>query len=337
MNWERHQVWKGMDSMKEFFGLLKFGSKSAFWAAIINTIVGIIKTVAYLLSGNVAMFAEMLHSYGDAANQLFVFIGSALSKKAPTERFPGGFGRLVNLVLLGAVLFTGVLAYETIVEGIHHISDATHSGEWFWLNIGVLGAAVVLEAFVLYKAMKEITEHLPKEMVKGFKLIPESYKHVKEANPATKLVFLEDNVAVGGAVLALLAIVVANYTPFHGAPGFASIIIGILLILVVGRIFLDNAAGALGVADVKMQARIGAKVLQHPQVNDIQNLDVIKEGDSLHVELRLEVDPKMTVEEADDIRDYIVKRIKESLENVTDVIIEFDEDDSVATWVEPRD
>ena len=67
------------------------------------------------------MFAEMMHSIGDAANQFFVFIGSALSKKAPTPRFPNGFGRLVNLVCLGAVLLVAILSYETIKEGWHHI------------------------------------------------------------------------------------------------------------------------------------------------------------------------------------------------------------------------
>ncbi|RAZ67341.1 cation diffusion facilitator family transporter [Planococcus maitriensis] len=318
--------------MKEFISLLKFGTKFALWAAIVNTIVAIIKTAAYLITGNVAMFAEMMHSFGDAANQFFVFIGSALSKKQPTERFPGGFGRLVNLVLLGAVLVVGVLAYETIVEGIHHISNAAHSEDWFWLNVGVLGAAAILEAIVLYKAMKEITAHLPKEEVSGFKIIPASYRHAKEANPATKLVFLEDNVAVGGALLALLAIVVSTYTPFHSATGYASILIGIALIVVVGRIFLDNAAGVLGVADLGLQARIGARIMEHPQIRDIQDLYAIKEGDSLHIEIRVEVDPSMTIEEADEIRDYIEEKLKENIKNVTDVIIEFDEDDGTATW-----
>lgn len=60
------------------------------------------------------MFAEMMHSIGDAVNQFFVFIGSALSKKAPTPRFPNGFGRLVNLVVLSAAIIVGILAYETI-------------------------------------------------------------------------------------------------------------------------------------------------------------------------------------------------------------------------------
>lgn len=323
--------------MKDLFKLLRFGSKSALWAAIINTILGIIKTAAYLITGNVAMFAEMMHSFGDAANQFFVFIGSALSKKEPTERFPGGFGRVVNLVLLGAVLIVAILAYETIVEGIHHIQTAVHSEDWFWLNMGVLGLAIVLEAFVLYKAMKEVTVSLPKEQIKGLKIIPASYKNINKANPATKLVFLEDNVAVGGAILAALAIVIATYTPWHSATGYASIIIGIALLLVVGRIFLDNAAGALGAADVKMQARMGAKILLHPKIHDIQDLNVITEGDSLHVELRVEVEPDMTVKEADEIRDYLEAKIAEQVPNVTDIIIEFDQLDDIKHWISSPD
>lgn len=318
--------------MRELFGLMKFGAKSALWAAIINTVLGIIKTAAYLITGNVAMFAEMMHSFGDAANQFFVFIGSGLSKKAPTERFPGGFGRLVNLVLLGAVLIVGILAYETIVEGIHHIRSGVHSEDWFWLNVGVLGLAIVLEFFVLHKAMKEITHNLPAEQKKGLKIFPAAFRNVKTANPATKLVFLEDLVAVGGAMLALIAIVIATYTPFHSATGYASVIIGIMLIVVVGRIFLDNAAGVLGVADLEMQDRMGTEILKHPRINDIQDIDVIREGDDLHVELRVEVEANMTVKEADEIRDYIADEIKKRVPNVTDIIIEFDQDDNIVHW-----
>lgn len=318
--------------MRELFGLMKFGAKSALWAAIINTVLGIIKTAAYLITGNVAMFAEMMHSFGDAANQLFVFIGSGLSKKSPTEKFPGGFGRLVNLVLLGAVLIVGILAYETIIEGIHHIQSAAHSEDWFWLNVGVLGIAIVLELFVLHKAMKEITHNVPKEQTKGLKIVPLAYKNVRNANPATKLVFLEDNVAVGGAVLALIAIVIATYTPFHSATGYASVIIGIMLVVVVGRIFLDNAAGVLGVADLEMEERMGNEIMKHPRINDIQDMAVIREGDDLHVELKVEVEPNMTIKEADEIRDYIAAEINKRVPNVTDIIIEFDQDDDIVHW-----
>ncbi|WP_053217978.1 cation diffusion facilitator family transporter [Virgibacillus senegalensis] len=317
--------------MGELWRLLKQGTKSSLWAATVNIVVGIIKTIAYLITGNVAMFAEMMHSYADAANQLFVFTGSALSKKAPTERFPNGFGRLVNLVLLGAVLIVGILAYETIKEGIHHVLEpAGHEG-WFWLNIGVLGLSFLLEGFVLTKAMKEITEHIPDKEKKGLGLVTQSFKHVKKANPATKLVFLEDLVATIGALIAMIAIALSSYTPFHSATGYASILIALLLFIVVGRIFLDNAAGALGITVPEMETTVGVLAMKEKLVKDIKRLNVIKEGDQRHVELKIEVDPQLTIAEADDMRDRLEKQIK-SQRGVTDVIIEFDEDDQVATW-----
>lgn len=320
--------------MKEFFVLLKEGNNSAMWAAIMNAVIAIIKAVTFFFTGNVAMFAEMMHSIGDTANQTFVFVGSALSKKAPTDRFPGGFARLVNLVLLGAVLIVGILAYETIKEGIIHIMEPTESGSWMWVNIGVLGVAAILEGVVLFKAMKEITVDMSGENVKGFKIVTESFKNVKEAKPATKLVFLEDLVATSGALIAILAILIATYTPFHHAEGYASVIIGLMLFFVVGRVFLDNAAGVLGVSDEKMEEKIGEIVISNEQVKDIQDLMVIKEGEELHVELKIELDPSMTVAEADDIRDEMEERILNE-KGVTEVIIEFDEDDKVQNWNGP--
>lgn len=72
--------------MGEFFSLLKQGNKPSLLAGFVNLILGIIKGVAYVFTGNVAMFAEMMHSLGDSANQFFVFIGSALSKKSTNSK-----------------------------------------------------------------------------------------------------------------------------------------------------------------------------------------------------------------------------------------------------------
>jgi len=74
--------------MAELFKLLKDGNKPSLLAAGVNAFLGIIKGIAFFLTGNVAMFAEMMHSLGDAANQLFVYIGSALSKKSTYKTIP---------------------------------------------------------------------------------------------------------------------------------------------------------------------------------------------------------------------------------------------------------
>jgi cation diffusion facilitator family transporter len=316
-------------NMAQNEGLLKRGNKSALIACIVNTVISIVKGAAYLFTGNVAMFAETMHSLGDAANQFFVFIGSALSKKMPTDRFPNGFGRLVNLVLLGAVLIVGIMSYETVKEGFHHIWHPTES-TGIAINLTVLGIAVILEAYVLYKAMKEVLHETHIE-AKGFGIVAKSFTGLRRAKPATKLVFMEDLVATLGGVIAIIGILLSYFGGIHAAEGIASIIIGVMMFFVVGRVFLDNAKGVLGEADDELEEKIAAYIFTNPEIKDIQTLFAVKEGEDYHIEMKLEIDPELTVAQADDIKDRIEGKIHE-IKGVTNVIIEFDEDDGIQTW-----
>lgn len=309
--------------------LLKKGNKSSLIAAVVNTIIAIIKGAAYFFTGNVAMFAETMHSLGDAANQFFVFIGSALSKKMPTDRYPNGFGRLVNLVLLGAVIIVGIMSYETIKEGYHHILHPIES-KGIAINLSVLGLAVILETFVLYKAMKEVLHETQVE-AKGLAIATKSFSNLNQAKPATKLVFMEDFVATLGGIIAIIGILLSYFAGFHAAEGLASIVIGLMMFFVVGRVFLDNAKGVLGEADDDLEGEIAQYILTNPEIKDIQTLFAVKEGEDFHIEMKLEIDPSLTVGQAGQIKDRIEAKIHE-MKGVTDVIIEFDEDDGIQTW-----
>lgn len=309
--------------------LLKNGNKSSLIASIVNTIIAIIKGVAYFFTGNVAMFAETMHSLGDAANQFFVYIGSALSKKAPTENYPNGFGRLVNLVLLGAVLIVGIMSYETIKEGYHHIKHPTES-TGIAINLSVLGLAVILEAYVLFKAMREVLHEAHIE-AKGFAVVGKSFGSLGKATPATKLVFMEDLVATLGGLIAIIGILLSYFGGFHAAEGIASIIIGLMMFYVVGKVFLDNAKGVLGEADEELENKIAEFIFTNPEIKDIHALFAMKEGENFHIEMKLEIDSNITVRDAFKIKDRIEEKIQ-GIKGVTDVIIEFVEDDGVKTW-----
>lgn len=320
--------------MREIFKLLKGGNKSSLTAAIVNTIIAMIKAGAFFFTGNVAMFAEMMHSIGDAANQFFVYTGSALSKKAPTPRFPNGFGRLINLVCLGAVLIVGILSYETVKEGWHHIQHPT-SSTGMVISLIVLGLGIILESAVFYKAGKEI---LHENGVKGSLLAPitTSFSYLNRAKPATKLVFMEDLVATLGGILAFTAILISHFTGFLQAEGIASIMIGLMMFYVVGKVFLDNARGALGETDEQMLVHIAHIVSENINVKDIKELEVIKEGEFLHVNLVVEIDPTLSFAEVDDIHD-VLKELILNQQSVTDVTIAFDEDDGIKKWKHHKD
>ena len=268
--------------MTEILKLLKDGNKPSLMAAFVNTFLGIIKGIAFFFTGNVAMFAEMMHSLGDAANQFFVYIGSALSKKAPTKQFPGGFGRIVNLVCLFAVIIVAILSYETIKEGWHHFMHPSGESKGMFIALGVLFIGIVLEGTVLAKAAVEVLHEAGQEKA-GLASIAKAFTYLKRAKPATKLVFMEDLVATGGNVLAFAAILIAHFTGWARIEGLVSIIIGCMMFYVVGKVFLDNARGVIGETDEEMQNHIAHLVMDNPNIKDIVRLEVIKEGEFLHV------------------------------------------------------
>lgn len=320
--------------MSRFFNLLKKGSMSSLSAAIVNFILGFLKLFAFIFTGNIAMFAEMMHSFGDAANQLFVFLGSAFSKRSPNEKFPLGYGRLINLVCLIAVIIVGILSYETVKEGFHHIihpNDTDGPLLFFWINIGVLVIGIVLEGTVLRKAGKEILEEAG-ESSKGL-LTPftKSYLNISKAKPATKLVFMEDTVAAGGGIIAVLSIIIARLTGIGMLEGIASVIIGIMMFIIVGIIFVENAQGVLGIADHESEIHASRIILDEKAVSDIKRLAVIKEGEALHIEALLELNKNFTLKELSDIRKRIILKLLD-LSHVEDVNIEFIEDDGQQDW-----
>ncbi|HIV82416.1 MAG TPA: cation diffusion facilitator family transporter [Candidatus Salinicoccus merdavium] len=319
--------------MKEIFSLFKKGSMSSLTAAIVNFVIGLLKGGAFFLTGNVAMFAEMMHSFGDSINQFFVFIGSSLSKKAPTKRFPFGYGRLVNLVCLFAIVIVAILSYETVKEGINHVIDPLPreaDNMMILISIGVLAISFILESFVLYKAGKESLQQAG-QPYDGLKPLTTSYLHINRAKPATKLVFLEDTVATVGAVIAIIAILIGQYLNVPVAEGIASVIIGLMMFYIVYKVFMENAAGVLGESDPHMEERISSIVLNNKEIRDIRKLFVMKEGDDLHVEVVAEIDKDYTVEEANDIRDDIEEIILHQ-NHVTDVNLEFEADDGRRAW-----
>ncbi|HWK24450.1 MAG TPA: cation diffusion facilitator family transporter [Ureibacillus sp.] len=316
--------------MAEIFKLLKGGNKPSLIAAFVNLFLGIIKGVAFFITGNVAMFAEMMHSLGDAANQFFVFVGSALSKKAPTKRYPNGFGRVVNLVCLGAVLIVAILSYETVKEGWHFLLHPNEESGGILIAIGVLLIGLFLEGFVLHKAAKEILHDAGKDKA-GILSIPKSIAYLNRAKPATKLVWMEDLVATSGNLLAILAIVIAYFTGFNALEGLVSMIIGIMMFFVVGKVFLDNARGAIGETDEEMYVHIGNLVMEDPNITDIKNLEVVKEGEFLHVDLVAETDPNKSLAYLDDVRDHLTELLL-SQKNVTKVTLSFDEEDDITDW-----
>lgn len=183
--------------------LIKKGNFSSGLSALGNLIIAVVKFIVALISGNGTMFATAMHSFADTVNQLFVYVGSILSEMKPSKRFPTGFGRIINIFCMVAVIVVTVMAYETFITGWDLFISPQPSSDYL-LNIIVLVFAFLIDGFILYKTMKEI---INESKVKEHRnLLIDAFTSAKKASPATKLVFYEDIVATLGAVLAIIGI-----------------------------------------------------------------------------------------------------------------------------------
>ncbi|MDI4643603.1 cation diffusion facilitator family transporter [Cohnella hashimotonis] len=314
-----------------FIALLKKGNTSSATAAIGNTGVAIVKGIAAVTTGSGAMFASTMHSIADAVNQAFVFAGSVLAEKKPTRRFPTGFGRVINLFCMVAVIVVTVMAYETILEGFHLLAHPSAESHGFWFNLIVLLLSVAVDGFVLIKAMKEIV-HESRTEAKGLAIVPQAFKNVGRAAPPTRLVFYEDLVATTGALLALLAVVVTSLTSFALLDGISTILIGLLMVGVAFKVGYDNMVGLIGVSAPRdVEDKVAQIIFSNSYVTDIYQMRILQEGRYYHVEGLIELRPGLTLADADDIKFKIRDRLLLD-SDIADVTIGIIEDNGVKNW-----
>jgi len=319
---------------ESFWQLIKKGNKSSAIAAIGNAVLAAAKGFAFLFGGGGALFASAMHSLADAINQGFVFVGSVLAERKPTPRFPTGFGRVINIFCMVAVIVVSIMAYETILEGWHliqHPAEAGGLGMAFWIGVAVMLLNIIIDGTILVKAMKEIS-HEARVEAGGFRLFPVAFANVGRAAPPTRLVFFEDLVAVSGAALTLIAVIVSSLTDIKILDGIASIIIGLLMVVVAFRVGYDNMVGLIGVAAPRdVEDRIVKIIMSDEAVKDINRLQITQEGRNYHIDGVLELKVGLTLAEADDIK-HRVKLILISEPDITDVTLGIIEDNGKPDW-----
>jgi len=130
-------------------------SDRGIWATKILLAVllatAVVQLVVVGFTGSVALLADTIHNFGDAATAIPLWAAFTLSKKLPNKRFNYGYGRaedLAGLLIVVSILATGIyVGYESITR----LSDPPEIG-YIW----VLAAAAIIgfignEAVALFR------------------------------------------------------------------------------------------------------------------------------------------------------------------------------------------
>ncbi|MEU8660794.1 cation diffusion facilitator family transporter [Actinoplanes philippinensis] len=230
-------------------------------AGAANLAISVAKLVAGLLSGSAAMLSEAAHSLADTVTEVFLYVALRRGTKPADQQHPFGYGKESWVWAFIAAIFTFVAgAGFSIYHGVMTIIEGEHTGNYLASYI-VLAVAFAAESVSFAKALKQV-----RGAAKQWNTTAGGYlRHTSDTT--VKAVFFEDLAALAGLVLAAVGLGLAQVTGSEVWDGVASIVIGLLLLVVAVVLGHSNASLLVGQAvPQRMHDRIAA---------DLAGIDVV--------------------------------------------------------------
>jgi cation diffusion facilitator family transporter len=102
-------------------------SDRGIWALKLSLIglglTALLQVIVVLISGSIALLADTIHNFADAATSVPLWVAFTLAKRPPNRRFTYGYGRIEDVagVLIVLIIFFSacVAAYEAAMKIIH--------------------------------------------------------------------------------------------------------------------------------------------------------------------------------------------------------------------------
>jgi zinc transporter 9 len=195
--------------------------KSVLVALAVNTVLTVVKTVAFVMTGSGAMLSEAIHSFADFMNQGLLYIGIKRGDRAADNEFQYGYGRerfIWALMSAVGIFFMG--CGFTILHGIQALQHP-EAMNGHTIALSVLALSLVLDLGVFVFAFRSLW---------GQKGNTPFVKFLKtQADPPEVAVLLEDGAACLGVLIAMAAIGLSVMTGNPSWDAIGSILIGVLL------------------------------------------------------------------------------------------------------------
>jgi cation diffusion facilitator family transporter len=327
-------------------------AESSLWLAfLVNLIIGGLKFVAWIVSGSPSVFSESLHSFGDAVNSIALILGNKFSRRPPDRSHPFGYGLEANVWALAACVFLVVTSAWAVSEGVRHLTarPESFSEQAFLFSITILLVSIILELIAVHRASVAVLEEVQVESRHFFHTFLQAYRHIRHVvSPTTRFVFYEDNIALLGALLALVAVTLSHVSvqfgllspaTAHWPDAMASILIGLLLCGMAFYLFRHNRGILTQTsASPSVENRIIDLATNLSGVSEVLDLKTVDHGMAgLTVHLQVEVDPYTQVKDVDDLTERLKEKIQKRIRSVKQVFVEVLADESEIEWGEKFD
>lgn len=283
-----------------------------------NVGVGLLKLAAGLISGSSALLSEAAHSAGDTTTEVLLLVAQRRSRKPPDRSHPFGYGKeryFWSLLAAVAIFVSG--AVFSFYQGVHAISGG-ESGSMLWINFPVLALAAVFEGI----SLRQVAGQMRTETARTRRSLGAYVRTPRD--PTVNSVLLEDSAALIGIAIAALGVLLHLLTGSSVWDGTASLLIGLLLLMV--ALILGRACQALLIgrqADPRLLKDIVAFLEEQDEVDDVVDVLTMLTGtDSVLLCARIDVDDSLSAGELEQAGARIDQQLRERFPILGEVFLQ---------------
>jgi cation diffusion facilitator family transporter len=265
---------------------------------IVLVLVGIAEVIVGVFSASLALIADGIHSFSDAAVSLIVWLGLRLSRKSADGKFHFGYYRVETFSSMVAAAIMAVLGAIILYESYQVLLYAKEIVNAEIAMIVALAATVIAIVMSVFKRREA-------RKFDSLALKADAFNSVKD--------FLT-------SFTAFVGIAVSRYLGIKETDSAAGIIIAFFIFAVSYYIIKEASLvlmDACSCTDIIFDIENVAKSVTH--VQDVHDVRLRKIGPYVMGDMRVEVDGMMTVNEAHKIKTEIEEKVKQEFDEVAEI------------------
>lgn len=287
-------------------------------ALLMNLAIAVAKAVAGLFSGSAAMLSEAAHSFADTMTEVFLFVALRRGAKGPSDRHPFGYGREAYFWAFMAATFTFIVGGGfSITHGYHEIVSGESPGD-FLISYVVLAVSFALESVSLARGLRQTFGDARRSKVTVWQFL----RHTPDTT--VKAVVLEDCAALAGLVLAAAGLGLTEATGSAVYDGVASVLIGVLLLVVAAVLAAANVSFLIGQSiPAGYRDAIQRVLATTPEIAQVRQLYTLHLGpEQIFVAAKIDFVDSATGADIEAASDLAERRLRERFPQVAFVFLD---------------
>jgi len=270
-------------------------------AFLSNIATLVLKILASILTSSSAVFIEFLRSVGDLTNSGLVYVGNRIALRGGDDHFHP-FGKTMYLYVFGfavAVLALSSITFIGFLESINAILNPSRI-ENTWIGIAIILVSMAIDLSVMISAARDNAMFTSR---KGFR------------NPLLTYIVTENIYDIAGECIAISSLIFSNIFPL--TDGVASLMLNIILVMYLIKMVTENIEVLVYRSAPPYSIARAVKIaLSNPAVRDVNAVKTFAlEPKKYTIFMDIELDPKLSMEEVDevieDIKSNIIKHVNE--------------------------